>query len=154
MNNFYQQFLRNSQNGIPVEVALGTNNRLSTVYSVCLEGEYIYSSQDETVMAYLRLDLPTGRLLTHFLRASIESKYHRGHFEQNCFTCSDQSLSPGVVKALGWRPGKYHLASGHYPILEDADFYTVSARVGRPVCTVIGRRTSPTKQIRAAIMPT
>jgi len=148
MINFYQQFLRNSQNGVPVEVTLGTNSGLSNVYSIYIEGEYNYSSQDETVMAYLRLDLPTGRLLTHFLRASIEKKCHNGHFKQNCFTCSDQSLSPGVVKALGWKSGKYHMVSGHYPILEDADFYTVSARVGRPVSTAIGRSTSPIKQIR------
>lgn len=133
MNNIYQQFMRNSQNGLPVEVSLVASGLPGASFSVCLEGEYSVVTTTAPIMAYIRLDPPTGRLLTHFLRASITGTCHQAHFRQNAFTCSGQTLSPGVVEALGWKPGNYHLAKGQYPILADADFYTVSARIGKPV---------------------
>jgi hypothetical protein len=132
MNNSYNLFLRNCHNGVPVEVTLASQNQRDGDFPIHLEGEYVRTNHSSTIMAYLRPDGPTGRLLIHFLRHSIISERQARYFDKDLFVAAtNQSLSPGVIKALGWKPGEYYLGSGLYPILGDADFYTVSGRVGR-----------------------
>lgn len=153
MNDLYQQFLRKSESGIPIEIAVVATAE-SAVVSVCLKGEYKPSPRPAMIMAYLRPDVPTGRLLIHFLRRSICRSSQSRPFAENCFTASGQLLSPGVIRALGWEPGKYQLAKGHYPILEDADYYTVSARVGRSVSSSLKQRVLPGMKSKVFSIPT
>ncbi|WP_020567425.1 hypothetical protein [Neolewinella persica] len=133
MNNAYNLFLQNCQNGVLVEMNLVSKVSSSLEYAISLKGEILPDNRSNKVMAYLRTDLQTGRLLIHFIRSSIFMEPQSRYFFNDFFTApTNLSLSPLVVKALGWKRGEYHLRKGSYPMLDEAGFCTVSGRVGSP----------------------
>ncbi|CAH0999752.1 hypothetical protein LEM8419_01052 [Neolewinella maritima] len=86
------------------------------------------------VEAYLRIDVPTGRLLVHFTNTSIAPDTRQQHFSGAVFTVRDSYRLPSwVVEQLGLPPSVYRITPGRYPSLEDDAFTSLSVRLSGSV---------------------
>lgn len=134
--NAQQKFWRNCQAGIPAEVILGSPKSPECknlgICRIQLERTLPLPSCKNRTIAYLRVDLPTGRLLVHFLNSSITDECAAHFFKSGVFHISeDYILSPEVVSALypGQRIKNCRIRSGNYPVLNDDHFVSLSVRV-------------------------
>lgn len=134
MKNAYLDFLSSCQTGIRTRVALAAEDPNVQNCQIRLYDEKPPEVSTPTVVAYLRIDKPTGRALVHFVRNSIPEVSWRLCFAKGLFSVSDDySLSTGVIEALGWKGNKYEVTKGFYPLLEDAEFITASLRIKKYV---------------------
>ncbi len=135
-NNYYQQYLRACQAGLPAEIVLGSpKSETCKDLGVCriyLEGRPADRQPcGEPVSAYLRVDRQTGRLLVHFLECSINPAVRDAHFRDDRFRVTDgYRLDPSVVAALGLPAGNHRIYPGSYPVMDDEHLLTVSLRLG------------------------
>lgn len=79
--------------------------------------------------AWFRLDRPTGRLLLHFDRASMNGATRRRYFADGFRMDDDYRLPERLTRLLWLPPGVYSIAAGHYPALQDDTFITLSLRL-------------------------
>ena len=89
------------------------------------------------LLAYLRLNRPTGRLLLHFDATAITEAVRQQHFPADRFRvpCSYR-LPSWVVRGLELPAAVYRIVPGGYPALGDGEFITLS--VG--ITTAVGVR--------------
>jgi hypothetical protein len=132
----FHQFWRNCQAGIPAEVILGSpKTRHCKNFGICrvsLEHGQISGFCDNKTVAYLRIDPPTNRLLLHFLTCSFNESCDQRFFAGGEFRMDEDYLLPNeIISALlnKKEPETYLIEKGHYPILIDEHFHTVSLRI-------------------------
>ena len=130
----YPSYLRACRAGLRLEVQLGSprTHDCSSV-GICQlhpSGTLLRGACTQVVTAYLRVDVPTGRLLLHVLSEGLDPEVRRRHFPQTGFTVREAYTLPEWVReALGLAPGRYRIAPGRYPTLEDGTFHTLSLRL-------------------------
>lgn len=131
-----QQYWRNCQAGVPAEVVLGSPKTPHCKHlGICrmnLERDSSRLSCKNSLLAYLRVDAPTGRLLIHFVAESITPSCAEYFFSGGVFTLPDDfQLPAGVVAALNLDPraADYRLQKGRYLVLDDDYFATISLRL-------------------------
>jgi hypothetical protein len=80
--------------------------------------------------AYLRQDLPTGRLLLHFISSSVDQKTYERFFSKQTFCMEDDFVLPSMIaNKLNLANAPVIIEKGTYPVLEDDRFLTLSLRV-------------------------
>ena len=142
-NTYYEQYLRECQAGLPVEIILGSprseNCRDLGVCRIYMEGQLPDSPPcANRLAAYLRLEPHTERLLIHFLSCGVTPDIRRDHFPDDRFRVTDAyRFTPAVCAALRLPAGRsFRIYPGNYPVLDDGHLLTVSARIGeRSVAT-------------------
>ena len=90
----------------------------------------LHKSCATVLLAYLRLDRPTGRLLLHFDTGAITEAVRQHHFPADRFRvpCSYR-LPSWVVRGLELPAAVYRIVPGRYPTLGDEAFTTLSVRI-------------------------
>lgn len=131
-----QQYWRNCQAGIPAEVVLGSpktpNCERLGICRMNLERNSSRLTCKNSLLAYLRIDIPTGRLLIHFVAESISPSCAEYFFKNGVFMLPDDfQLPAGVVTALNLdlQAADYRLQKGKYLVLNDDYFSTISLRL-------------------------
>jgi hypothetical protein len=142
----YSQFQRNCQEALPAEVVLGSpKTKDCRNFGICRirMNTTGLSKECRSVQAYLRIDLPTGRLLLHFVTGSLATPCAMRHFANNSFRIEEDFQIPmPVVKALALDGGyqSIFMEKGIYPTMQDANFYTVSIRLRRQARPTVSPR--------------
>jgi hypothetical protein len=81
------------------------------------------------IMGYLRIDIPTGRLLLHFPISWINEHLRQRFFNNQLFRMDDDFVVPkSIAKGLGFTKEAVKIERGTYPILDDEQFLTLSLR--------------------------
>jgi hypothetical protein len=125
----YPLFLANCQRGVPVEVYFGQRGQHQQI-DLRLYNESRKDIITASVLAYARIDRPTGRLLVHFLRQSLPAQQLVSAFSRNQLSISSEgTIAPAAARLLGLPEGHYTLPTGQYPVLTDDHFATVSLRL-------------------------
>jgi len=134
--SLFQQFWRECQSGTPAEVILGSPKMKDCknfgICRVSLEKSQSNRFCDNKTVAYLRIDIPTGRLLIHFLTCSFNADCADRFFRAGNFRMDDHYfLSKEIANALSLDRAQqsFYVEKGNYPILIDEHFHTVSLRL-------------------------
>ncbi|WP_020568812.1 hypothetical protein [Neolewinella persica] len=79
---------------------------------------------------YLRVDIPTGRLLLHFPTSLIKGNLQQRFFNNQLFRMDDDFVIPtSIAKNLGYTGETVKIRRGTYPVLNGEQFLTLSLRI-------------------------
>ena len=128
------QYLDDCQTGILTQVTLGSPKFLDCRnFGVCRMraiSEVTNTGCSNCLTGYLRIDIPTGRLLLHFPIFLISGKLHQRFFNNQLFRMDDDFvIPPTIAKNLGYTKDVVIIERGTYPILNDEHFLTLSLRL-------------------------
>ena len=133
----YDRYLASCRRGHRLGVLLGSPRlggcRGQGICDMVLDDELHRHNCPRFARAYARVDPLTGRLLLHFVNASIDAETELIHFHDGSFTVEHAYALPRrIARSLDLPPGEYRIASGNYPLLEDEEFTTLSLRIVQP----------------------
>jgi hypothetical protein len=128
------QYLDNCRTGILTQVTLGSPKFLDCRnFGVCrmrVISEVTHDGCSNCLTGYLRVDIPTGRLLLHFPISLIKGNLQQRFFNNQLFRMDDDFVIPkSIAKGLGFTRETVKIECGTYPILNDEQFLTLSLRV-------------------------
>lgn len=128
------QYLHNCQEGIFTQVTLGSAKfsdcRNFGICRMNLMPGINNTRCKNCLYAYLRQDLPTGRLLLHFISSSVDQKIHKRFFSKQAFCMEDDFVLPtAIANKLKLTNSTVIIEQGTYPVLEDDRFLTLSLRI-------------------------
>jgi len=132
------QYLDNCRTGTLTQVTLGSPKFLDCRnFGICRMraiSEITHAGCNNCLVGYLRVDIPTGRLLLHFPIFLIEGKLHQRFFNNQLFRMDDDFVVPkSIARSLGFRKEMVTVERGTYPILNDEQYLTLSLRVSAAV---------------------
>ncbi len=131
----YLTYLRACRSGLRVMIRLGSPDHEDCRYlGICemvAEDRLTPGGCPSTcVPAYLRMDVPTGRLLLHVDDRAITPAIRKLHFPPPGFTVLRPYFLPTRIgDQLGLPEPDYRIATGTYPVLDDGTFTTLSLRL-------------------------
>lgn len=133
-SNSYNNYLLNCQEGILTQVTLGSAKfsdcRNLGICRMDMMPKISNSGCENCLPGYLRLDLPTGRLLLHFVASSVDQKIYQRFFQKQTFRMDEDFLLPAnIVKLLKLPQRTVIIEQGAYPVLNDDRFLTLSLRI-------------------------